>query len=117
MLAMIFGVAVLMAWDFNHLHRAGSPLVTKAVAAEGVREQRMDAGTFRLRWSLVSDLPPMREITQEPLLLVSHETAPMAVAGSPVRPPLSRKVALRSDICARHGMRRVDYGKRWRCRR
>ena len=95
-----------------------TPVVAKVVASEGVSTHARDTTTFRARWRDVADLPPMTEIIQEPLLLVSHESAPMAAAGSPVRPPLSRKVSLRHrDVCARHGMRKVNYGKRWRCRR
>jgi hypothetical protein len=43
--------------------------------------------------------------------------APETSAPVPVsrRIRLVRKVSL--DICQRHGMHRVNYGKRWRCRR
>jgi hypothetical protein len=98
-----------------------APLVAKATAVEGVLERRMDDDTFRARWRAVADMPPLVVEKTEPILLVSHETispSTKAVAGSPVSPRLSRKVALhRPDVCERHGMRRVQYGKRWRCRR
>lgn len=37
----------------------------------------------------------------------------------PVPQPRAARVVKRVslDICARHGMRRVDYGRRWRCRK
>lgn len=117
-LAIALAALVAAAWCVASPRVEPVVMVARAVATEGVREQRIDNGTFRARWSSAAELPPMREIVQEPLLLVSHDPAPlMAAAGSPVRPPLSRKVALHTDVCARHGMRRVHYGKRWRCRR
>jgi hypothetical protein len=94
---------------------ASQPIAAKAVQTEGVRAQRQDAGTFRLRWSVVSDLPPA---------LVIHEVpaeATASVALPPVR--LVRRAALRqhNNVCARHGMRRVTYTRGrwqgWRCRR
>jgi hypothetical protein len=41
-------------------------------------------------------------------------------AAHPTAVPRRHRMRSRSaslDICARHGMRRVNYGKRWRCRR
>lgn len=43
------------------------------------------------------------------------ETSPPSASRPRARARIVRKASL--DICARHGMRRVDYGKRWRCRR
>jgi hypothetical protein len=40
---------------------------------------------------------------------------PTATSSSPRRRFVVHRVRL--DVCARHGMRRVNYGKRWRCRR
>lgn len=97
-------LAVWFAWP-----TAAIPIVAKAVTAENVREHRIDEGTFRARWSVVNDLPPAT--VYEPLLIASHETA---------RRTLVRRVSLRrSNICTRHGMRRVITrgGRSWRCRR
>jgi hypothetical protein len=86
-----------------------------------VRAQPMDAFAFRARWLPVSDLPPaiirqeggdaqVRESTSKPVETAAR-TAPPA--------GLVRRAGLRSpmDVCARHGMHRVTYGRRWRCRR
>jgi hypothetical protein len=117
------------------------PAAVKAVEVEGITARRMDEGTFRARWNGVSAMPPLREIVVEPVLLVHHEAG--TVASSPPAPPPSRHLgaariderqtvgatvsarphqtrtaALRTDICARHGQRKVMVGKyRWRCRR
>lgn len=98
-------VAAWFAWP-----TASIPIVAKAVTPENVREHRVDEGTFRSRWSTVNDLPPAT--VYEPLLIVSHEQS--------ARRTLTRKVSLRrSNICSRHGMRRVVTrgGRSWRCRR
>jgi hypothetical protein len=113
---LVFGGAALL--------RPAPVIVPTVVATEGVTARRMDAGTFRRRWSLVSDLPPA---------LVIHEVGggdapPRETASKPVdaassRPParLVKRASLRLDICARHGMRKVTYTVRgyqhWRCRR
>jgi hypothetical protein len=43
----------------------------------------------------------------DPLMMVLSEPSPLP----------KRKPVVVSDICARHGMRKVWYGKVWRCRR
>jgi hypothetical protein len=112
-----FVVAALFAWSVA----TSSTLTTKAVTTEGVCEARQDDGTFSLRWTPVNDLPPLREreVIDNSVLLVSHETSPRrAAAGDPVRPPLrARRASLRTNVCARHNMRVVHYGRTWRCRR
>jgi hypothetical protein len=82
-------------------------LFMKPVPVEGITARRMDEGTFRVRWAAAGELPPATVI---------HEVPAEAVR---VPPParIVKRAALRLDICARHGMRKVSYGKRWRCRR
>jgi hypothetical protein len=59
--------------------------------------------------------PPLPEPPPAVQQAVWHEPA------APARETTAPKVKLRptrvADICSRHGMRRVDYGRRWRCRR
>jgi len=112
------------------------PVVAKAVQSEGITARRMDDNTFRLRWSPVSDMPPTTEVRAREYVWQDRagEARPSAERsdgsisapatqsvgrrqGAPVRPSLHRHASLRTDICARHGMKRVNYGKRWRCRR
>jgi hypothetical protein len=137
-LAMI-PVPLLMLQALPASNGTGKINIT-SVATEGVRAQRQDASTFRLRWSVVSDLPPAvirQEGGDANAGINSHrqtETMPMRGGDAPVRestskpveaaartaPPAARLVqraALRTGICARHGMRKVTYGRRWRCRR
>jgi hypothetical protein len=71
--------------------------------------------------------PPMTAVAPEATRVVPEATAVVPAAtrvvqptGVPhrartARPHITRRVSL--DICARHGMKRVDYGRRWRCRR
>jgi hypothetical protein len=92
-----------------------SPPVAKSVTAEGVREQRQDDHTFALRWRPVADMPPTI-ITEVHYLLVASQEVVGTVPGFAAPQPSPRH-RLRANVCARHGMRRVNYGKRWRCRR
>lgn len=107
--------------------RPSLPLAAKAVEVENIREQRMDENTFRRRWSPVADMPATT-IREVHYLVVGGEEASQhtvvgTVPGQAVdAPPMPRhrlrSVSLRSDICARHGQRKVMVGKyRWRCRR
>jgi hypothetical protein len=96
------------------------PIVAKVVATESIRERRQDEATFALRWRPVADMPPTIETRIEPILLVSHETAPTSTSApaTPSARRLTSRVSLRTDVCARHGQRKVMVGKyRWRCRR
>jgi hypothetical protein len=86
-------------------------LVVKAVATEGVRAQRMDDTSFTRRFALV---PEGGDAVAER----NHKRVVTMPAASPAPPArITRRVSLRRDVCARHGMRKVHYGKRWRCRR
>jgi hypothetical protein len=102
---------------------APPPIAVKPVQTEGVRVIRLDANTFRGRWSPVNDLAPATVIHE-----VGGGGAPAKEASKPVVPAMTpparlvRRAALRSpEICARHGLRRVSYSVRgyqhWRCRR
>ena len=102
------------------------PLVATPVVAEGIREQRQDEHTFALRWRPVADMPPTVVKEVHHLVLVASDEVVSAVSGVAESPQQgnaatsrhrTRRVSLRTDVCARHGMRKVTVGKRWRCRR
>jgi hypothetical protein len=118
------GAIPLLVFVAVAVSRPTVPIVPTLVATEGVTARRMDAGTFRLRWSLVSDLPPALVIHE----LGGGDAHPRETASKPVdaarsRPParLVKRASLRLGICAKHGMRKVTYTVRgyqhWRCRR
>lgn len=89
--------------------------------------------SFESRWEPTERFPEMNEVPpwlgskKVRIFRVIMEPMPvLAQAGTP--PPLPRarpepepepqtKARVRPDICQRHGMHRVDYGKRWRCRK
>jgi len=102
------------------------PVVPHLVQTEGVRVIRMDSQTFRVRWLPVNDMPPATEVryrTPQPVDGEAVVAGTVPVAAEAPQSSLSRhRLRLRSrsaglDVCARHNMRRVNYGKRWRCRR
>ncbi|RPH76018.1 hypothetical protein EHM76_00255 [bacterium] len=104
-------VLVWAAWP------APSPLAPVKVVSEGVRAQRQDAGTFKMRWASVSELPPATILDRVAVDREQRAAAgePSTAASSIRRRFVVRRVQL--DVCARHKMRKVHYGKRWRCRR
>ena len=107
------------------------PIVPQLVQTEGVRVVRLDTRTFRARWMPVYDMPiavARTDVHQTVGATVSAHHEPATFREVPVRvltrtppePPSRHRLRSRSaslDVCARHNMRRVNYGKRWRCRR
>jgi hypothetical protein len=92
------------------------------VQIENITARRSDSDTFRLRWSAAAELPPAIEVHY----VTDHVVDAGTVALIPPAPPPSRqlseprqmkRVALQTNVCTRHGMRKVQVGKRWRCRR
>jgi hypothetical protein len=107
-----------------------APLVAKTVVAEGVKAQRLDADSLKARWAPVADMPPAMVIRHEqgalpPQDATGHQCCAPAwaeretSAPPPRRTHRQRAVAAnaRLDICQRHRMHKVFYGRRWRCRR
>lgn len=123
--AMIaLGVIPLLVFGAVAMARPPAPIAPKPVATEGVRVIRMDATTFRGRWSPVNDLAPATVIHEvggggAQLRDASKPAAVPAMTRPPAR--LVKRAALRLDLCSRHGLRRVTYSVRgyqhWRCRR
>ena len=107
--------------------RASAPLAPTPVVSEGVRVIPLDARSFNARWwpdqaptSIRVKTVPVRVLTNE---RPSEPVAEPAEATAALPPPVMKRAALRShsDICARHGMRKVvvvrGKWKGWRCRR
>ena len=101
------------------------PVKVKPVQTESITARRMDEGTFHLRWLPVSYMPPMsvREVRHEYLVVGGEDVVARPVPGqTSTHPPprhRSARVALRTDVCARHGMHKqiTRGGRSWRCRR
>jgi len=103
--------------------RPTAPVPVKPVATESVTARRSDVGTFHARWRPMYDVPPATVIHEVQL---KGGDAPQEFTGKPVEavarplPParLVRRAALRpTDVCTRHGMHKVTYGRTWRCRK
>jgi hypothetical protein len=97
------------AWILKPLPE--KPIVPTPVITEGVRVIRLDTSTFRARWSPIADLPPATVMVH----VVERELEP--VVETVKNPPLRTTKRASLDTCTRHGMRKIWYGKRWRCRR
>jgi hypothetical protein len=96
-----------------------APIPIIRVATEGVSRVDMDASTFRARWSPVTDMPMTIE---GPVYYASEPTIPLPQVRPTPPESYEQEVQVRRprrvyDTCTRHGMRKVHYGKRWRCRR
>jgi len=107
--------------------RPTAPVPVKPVRTENVRVIRMDATTFRGRWMPINDMPPatvIHEVKGGDALSQELTGKPVVAAARP-SPPAARivkRASLRpTDVCARHGQRKVTYTVRgyqhWRCRR
>jgi hypothetical protein len=113
------GVLPLLVFGAVGLSRPApaAPPVQKLVMSEGVTLRRMDDNTFRRRWSPIADMPAA---TQVRYLVSEREVA--GTVPEAVEPPPRHRLrtrAVRLDVCARHGQRKVITrgGKSWRCRR
>ena len=113
------GVLPLLVFGAVGLSRpapAAPPVIAKPVVTEGVTMRRMDDNTFRRRWSPIADMPAaieVRHVDRTPLVADSAGT--VSAVTLPSRRLRTR--AVRLDICQRHNMRKVNYGRTWRCRR
>jgi hypothetical protein len=125
-----FALAALPLAVFSLAPRAPvrvlAPRAPTPVASEGVRVIPLDARNFNARWwpdqvatSVRVKMVPVRVLTNE------KPRAPVAEPAETTAAPVHamKRAALRShsDICARHGMQKVDVvrgkWKGWRCRR
>lgn len=99
---------------------APSPrIVARAVATEGVRAARQDDTTFRLRWSVVADMPPATaiKIAEQAAAEPEQPEVQNSIPTPRPRPARIRRAVPHLDLCQRHKMRKVWFGRRWRCRR
>jgi len=115
-------------------------IAVKNTMSEGITARRADSDTFRLRWSAAAELPPAIEVHYVSDRVVDAETVALSPPAPPpsrqpegaariderqtvgatvsARPHQVRRVALQTNVCTRHGQRKVMVGKyRWRCRR
>jgi len=120
------GLAPLVVFGGAALLRPAPPVPVKPVRTEGVRMIRMDDATFRRRWAPLHDLPPAMQVhyaREEVVGAVSG--AAVSQVPQPDQPSRHRRLRskpVRLDVCARHGMKRVNYTRPngwayWRCRR
>jgi hypothetical protein len=93
----------------------GAAIVSKPPPVKVAPAARpVEVESFDRRWAPVNQMPPAVIIRRVP-----NDTS----AAAPTPPPALKidgpKTQRRSDICARHGLRRVTLkgGRSWRCRR
>jgi len=125
-------VTAVLLFLFNKPLAPEPALFMKPVPVEGITARRMDDTSFARRFALVPiDVTPLRPQSRDgcgdacptrsgkdTLEAGSVRTATTGKSEArKARQHIVRRAALRLDICARHGMRKVSYGKRWRCRR
>ena len=119
--ALALGTLPLLVFGAVAFSRPALPVMSKP-APPAVRVIPLDTRTFDQRWpanalpqeNRVQSIRVAGEIplpTARPA--VDENAAP--VSSPPTR--VVRRAALRQDLCARHGLRKVSYGRRWRCRR
>lgn len=84
----------------------GTPHI-KVVSADRVTRVPVDNATFNDRWA---DIMFVKYVTTTSIV------KPVVEAKAEVLAPRPEPVVRKRDICARHGMRKVRIGRRWRCR-
>lgn len=83
------------------------------VRTEVIRVIPLEVRTFAERWHPFQSHVPTPYSRATPVPEVPVQTIPVKVArAEPVSQPKPK-----SDVCSRHGMRKVHYGRRWRCRK
>jgi len=125
--ALLLGIIPLLMFGGPiAVSRPTASVPVKPVQTESIRVIRMDANTFRGRWLPINDMPPATVMHNEkgsdaPHVLIASK--PVVAVARPLPPArLVRRAALRpTDVCAKHGQRKVTYTVRgyqhWRCRR
>jgi len=109
---VILASAAIPAAVWAVLPPASHPIVAKSVMTEGVSARRSDSETFRARWARVTDMPPTTV-----LRFTSANTNAVLNSTRQVKAPPTRIRRARPNLCQRHHMRKVQYGRSWRCRR
>lgn len=106
--------AVPVAVAFGLIARGPPPVppVEQPLPVQQVRIISVDVPSFEQRWRPVHTFPIPVRVEK---VLIKQEPAPEPVIEKPAR--IERVVRLKRDICTRHGMRKVQIGKRWRCKR
>ncbi len=70
---------------------------------------------FNDRWPVRGQMLPVSNTVRTISFRNEEAAAPPVPQSKPVAPVV--RTYVRRDKCARHGLRKVQYGKRWRCRR
>lgn len=117
------GMLPLLVFGGAALLRPAPDVVPKPVQSEGVRVIAMDTRTFSARWLPLYAVAPATVIHEVPVERTLTVAPPVRSTSLRAAPParIVRRASLRLDVCAKHGLRRVEYLKRgykhWRCRR
>jgi hypothetical protein len=88
--------------------------MTRAVKTDSFRAPQ-PAVTTAFKTASFTPVVVERPAVKEEVRLVP----PLPLAGPPPPPQVKKKTRLAyrpDDVCTRHGLRRVDYGRRWRCK-
>ncbi len=109
----LISVLVVITWTTWPKPKQTELIPTK-VYSEGWLEQRQDEGTFKRRWSPVSEMAPAAFIRQIPMAKQPppKEEPRVELQAEPPPPSIRRR---HRDVCQAHGLRKRHYGKRWRC--
>jgi hypothetical protein len=75
---------------------------------------RDDVATLAMNSARIEAMNMPRIVQTEP---IKPEPDPLLMVLSEPSPLPKRKAVAASDICTRHGMRKVYYGSTWRCRK
>jgi len=96
----------------------GKPQKPPAPIEQATVLRAVKTDSFRAPALVVTATPFTPVLVERPV--VTEEARSIPAFGPPPPQSVKKKTRLAyrpDDICTRHGLRRVDYGRRWRCRK
>ena len=113
--AVVFGASALFALMVTFAARTDVPQTVAATVSADEGDQFADiwreAAVNTALKSASLRVPNEPKVVQTEVVL-----PPIIATPEEITPKLKKKLILKQDICERHGMKRVEHGKRWRCK-
>ena len=112
---MVFGASALFSLMIVFATRSDVPQTVAATVSVGEDDSFYDiwreAAVNTALKSASLRVPNEPKVVQTEVVL-----PPIIATPEEITPKLKKKLILKQDICERHGMKRVEHGKRWRCK-
>jgi len=109
---VVFGASALFSLMIVFATRSEEPPIVAAV-----EESDQFADIWREAAVNTALKSASLRVPNEPKVVQTEVVLPPIIATpEEITPKLKKKLILKQDICERHGMKRVEHGRRWRCK-